>query len=254
MAYKQREIKQQDYKYDPNVYWGSVFESYPHYPTIRHRIRFVISSIKKFVKKRNISVFDFGVGDGSLLSKIRNEFHIQEVNLGGCDISSKAIDIARGKIKSKFLFKEQFPVMEKRWDVIVCCEVLEHTRDYINIIKWIKKSLSDDGILILTTQTGNLYGSDKYTGHTQHFDPGVLKNKLLSEDFKLLHLSLWGFPFFTLQKWLTNFNFSSIRDNYMEGKITLFKRIIFNLAYYIYFIHDFINAGPQIFIVAKKKN
>ncbi len=251
---KEIEIKQIPYKYDPDTYWKSVFESYPYYPTIRHRIRFIISSIRKFVKKQNISVFDFGVGDGSLLSRIKDEFHIQESNLGGCDISSTAVDITKGKIKSKFLFKEQFPVMEKKWDVIVCCEVLEHTRDYINIIKWIKKNLSDDGILILTTQTGKLYGSDKYTGHTQHFNPGVLKEELLSEEFKLLHLSLWGFPFFSLQKWLTSFNFSSIRDNYMEGKITLFKRVVFELAYCIYFIHDFINAGPQIFIVAKKKD
>jgi len=249
---KEKEIKQNSYKYDPDTYWKSVFESYSHYPTIRHRIRFVISSVRKFVKKRNIAVFDFGVGEGSLLSRIKDEFHIQESNLGGCDISSTAVDITKGKIKSKFLFKEQFPAMEKKWDVIVCCEVLEHTRNYINIIKWIKKNLADDGILILTTQTGKLHGSDKYTGHTQHFDPHILKEELLSEGFKLLHLSLWGFPFFSLQKWLTNFNFSSIRDNYIEGKITLFKRTVFKIAYYIYFIHDFINAGPQIFIVAKK--
>ena len=62
----------------------------------------------------------------------------------------------------------------------------------------------------------------------------------------------WGFPLFTLQKWVTKRNVDSIRDRYMHGELDWKKRAIFKATYYVYFLHDAIAKGPQIFIHAQK--
>jgi len=46
--------------------------------------------------------------------------------------------------------------------------------------------------------------------------------------------------------------FDRIRKNYLEGTLTLRKKIVFTIAYFVYVLHDLIPFGPQIYIVARK--
>jgi hypothetical protein len=113
--------------------------------------------------------------------------------------------------------------------------------------------LVDGGRLILTTQAGKIHASDKYTGHTQHFEIAHLEAVLKHLGFEIEKSRPWGFPFFTLQKYLTNLRFEKVRQNYLEGELTLRKRCVFEIAYFLFYLHDFIKLGPQIYIVARKK-
>jgi 2-polyprenyl-3-methyl-5-hydroxy-6-metoxy-1,4-benzoquinol methylase len=261
--------------YNPDQYWQNTQNSYPHYPTVRHRKRFILSTLKKFIKSRSrdskiadsgcsdfriaatvgdsFSVFDFGCGEGTLLKTIQQRFNLNENKIGGCDISQEAVLSAKQKIHTPHITHALFPTLTKTFDVMICSEVLEHTTDYANIIQWMSENLSTNGIMILTTQAGTIHASDRYTGHTQHF---VLKDlSALVESFGLqITVSrLWGWPLFTLQKYLTNIRFERIQNDFLEGGLSFKKRFIFGLAYTLYFIHDLIPFGPQVYIVARKK-
>lgn len=238
---------------DIERHWHHVAESYSHYPTVKHRRRFIINALKKYINKKDFSVFDYGIGEGSLLKEIKDKFQLHEVTVGGCDISEIAINLTKKKISTPYLFCEPFPKIDKKFDLIICSEVIEHTENYLKILEWIFSKLNGEGVLILTTQSGRLYNSDKYTKHVQHFKIEELNPVLANIGFDIRYSCQWGFPFFQLQKFLTNFNFKSIKENYLEGELTLKRKLVFNLAYYLYFIHDFINLGPQIYIVASKK-
>lgn len=239
-------------RYD--AYWDRTEESYPHYPTIRHRRRFILQAIRNFCRGNPGSVFDFGCGEGTLLSVIQQQTMLGTDQIGGCDISGKAVESARRKLKSPHLFHASFPDTHASWDVMVCCEVIEHTRDYIRILTWIYKHTAPGGILILTTQTGGIHASDHYTGHTQHFRLHELRGLLRDIGWEIEKGRLWGWPFFTIQKYLTNVRFGTVRTRYLEGPMTRWKSLVFTIAYLLYFVHDLILWGPQIYIVARKSD
>ncbi len=250
-AYAQTEKENLDY--DPDVYWTDTGVAYPYYPTVRHRKRFVIDELKKEGVDSETFIFDYGCGEGGILSEIKTVFSLADNQLAGCDISAKAVEIAKQKIKSRHLYTEVFPKLTRKCDFIICSEVIEHTKDYFHILNWIEDNLTDDGRLILTTQAGKVHASDRYTGHTQHFEIAHLNAVLKHLGFEIEESRLWGFPFFTLQKYLTNMRFEKIRQNYLEGELTLRKKIVFEIANILFYLHDFIKSGPQIYIVARKK-
>ena len=94
---------------------------------------------------------------------------------------------------------------------------------------------------------------DQYYGHIQHFTLEQLETILLDLGMEIVVSRYWGFPFFTLQKWVTRRNFDRIRERYMHGGLDRRKKAIFIATYYAYFLHDLASRGPQIFIHARKK-
>jgi SAM-dependent methyltransferase len=239
--------------YSPDIYWTDTGIAYPYYPTVRHRRRFIINELKRYGINSSTFIFDYGCGEGSVLKEVGRVFNLSDSWLAGCDISAKAVEIARQKIDSRHLYAEIFPKLEHKCDFIVCSEVIEHTKDYFHILRWIKDNLAVGGRVILTTQADKIHASDRYAGHTQHFEITHLNTVLEHLGFEIEKSRLWGFPFFTLQKYLTNLRFEKVRKNYLEGQLTFRKKIVFEIANIIFYLHDFIKSGPQVYIVAKKK-
>jgi len=238
--------------YNPHEYWEKTEKAYAYYPTVKHRKRFIINSLKSFKFDENTFVFDYGCGEGGVLKEIKEKFNLKPCQLGGFDVAENVINKLKEKFDSLFFYHEKLPVLDKKCDLIICSEVIEHTKKYSDIIKWIHNNLDKNGTLILTTQSGKIHASDRYTGHTQHFKLQELELLLKNEGFKIHKALLWGFPLFTLQKHLTNINFKNIQKNYLEGELSFKKKIIFDITYLFYFIHDLIKQGPQIYIVASK--
>jgi len=239
-----------EFNYNEN--WNKREKSYPQYPTVKHRKRFIISAVKKYGDvNKEIFMFDYGCGTGDVLLKIKETFNLREEQLGGCDISEKSIDITKKKINSAYFYNQKFPELQKKCDIIICSEVIEHAKNYLQILNWVKNNLRPDGLLLLSTQAGKMRKIDAYSGHIQTFNIKKLNNELEEIGFNIQSARLWGFPFFTLQKYLTDFRFESIKNNYLEGELSLVKRMFFQFICIIYFIHDIIKLGPQIYIVAK---
>ena len=241
-----------DSPYEANVYWQRTETSYPHYPTVRHRRRFILNTIRKKGVDESSRIFDYGCGEGGVLGAIQSEFNLDPANLAGCDVSEQAIEAARIKTRCSNLHVGGLPRTEKRYDVVVCSEVIEHTRSYLVVLEWIAEHLAPGGLLVLTTQSGKIHASDVFTGHTQHFDIRELTASMEAMGFQLRLARLWGFPMFSLQKRLTDLSFERIRDSYLEGEMSAWKRMVFDAAYLTFFAHDWIRFGPQIFIVASK--
>jgi len=238
--------------YNPSEYWEKTENAYAYYPTVKHRKRFIINSLKNFKFDENTFVFDYGCGEGGVLKEIKENFNLKSEQLGGFDVAENVITRLKEKFDSSHFYHEKTPVLDKKCNIIICSEVIEHTEKHSDIIKWVHNNLDENGIFLLTTQSGKIHASDRYTGHTQHFKLQELKLLLKKEGFKIHKAFLWGFPLFTLQKYLTNINFKSVQKNYLEGELSLKKKIVFNITYLLYFVHDLIKAGPQIYIVASK--
>ena len=235
-----------------DAYWSSTEESYAHYPTVRHRLRVIVGERRRHGIGAGRSVFDYGCGEGTLLKTLQRELGLSAADVAGCDISARAVEIAAARTGSARLHAESPPRVAARYDAIVCCEVVEHTPAYRELIRWMSGHLADDGLLVLTTQSGRIHESDRYAGHTQHFRLGALRRVLLDEGLEPLSARAWGWPLFTIQKYATDFRFDRVRSAYLEGRMTARKRLVFDLTHAAYFVHDLIPFGPQLYVVARK--
>jgi SAM-dependent methyltransferase len=238
--------------HDPEQYWRRTKDSYPHYPTIRHRQRFIRDVLRRQGLNEHSFIFEYGCGSGGVLRHLRDHFHLRADQLGGCDIAQTAIELSRQALGSPYLFVSTAPPLPRSADVVICTEVLEHTTKYEKILEWAGDHLIPGGAFVVTTQAGRIHASDRYTGHTQHFRLSELTALLKRLNFTVERARLWGWPLFTLQKYLTDVNFEGVQHRYLEGDLTFKKRLVFNLAYALYHFHDWIPFGPQIYIVARK--
>ena len=235
-----------------DLYWQKAAKSYSHYPTVRHRWRFILKQLRGPMSKPGAKVYDYGCGEGGLLVRIQSAFRLLSSQLHGCDISAEAVNLAAKRLPGCTLEGCPPPSDENMYDAIVCCEVIEHTPDFGNILHWISRALMPGGTAVVTTQAGTIHASDRYTGHTQHFRLGELVEAIEALGLQIEQAYAWGFPFFTLQKYLTDFRFGAVRASYLEGELSIRKRIVFAAANFVYFLHDFVPCGPQLYIVARK--
>jgi 2-polyprenyl-3-methyl-5-hydroxy-6-metoxy-1,4-benzoquinol methylase len=233
-------------------HWSGSVDTYKSHPTSRHRRRFIMSRLKAIRPGPKSFVFDYGCGPGVLLEDIRSSHGLPQENLGGCDISRAGVERARGMFPRGTFFVGEYPKLARPIDVAITSEVIEHTADYRKILAWLAENLSPGGDLIITTPGGTMDPPDEYYGHIQHFRLPQLTRILEELGLTIVMARNWGFPLFTLQKWVTKRNFDKIRDRYMHGDLDWRKRAIFSLTYYAYLLHDLIPAGPQIFIHARK--
>ena len=238
---------------DYEEHWSHSVETYRNHPTSRHRRRFIMNRLRRIDPQPGQFVFDYGSGAGILLEEIKARHGLDDADLGGCDISHAGIAAARARLPGATFFAREFPALRREIDVAITSEVIEHTADYRAVIEWLSDHLRPGGHLIITTPGGTMDPPDEYYGHIQHFTLEHL-NGILEDVGCTVNVSrYWGFPFFTLQKWVTKRNFDTIRDRYMHGELDFTKRAIFTATYYAYHVHDLISRGPQIFIHARKR-
>ncbi len=238
---------------DYEEHWSSSVETYRNHPTSRHRRRFILNCLDRIDPRPGQLIFDYGSGAGILLEEIKQRHSLDDSDLGGCDISNAGVAAARSRLPGGTFFAQEFPLLERPVDVAITSEVIEHTAEYRAVLEWLSDHLRPGGHLIITTPGGTMDPPDEYYGHIQHFTLEQLTGILDDVGCQVQVARYWGFPFFTLQKWVTKRNFESIRERYMHGELDLSKKAIFTATYYAYLIHDLIARGPQIFIHARTK-
>ena len=101
-------------------------------------------------KKKKLKILDFGCGNA--LGCGRYLFNNIDDYLG-YDIYKPSIDFAISNFKNKNIkFSNIFP--KKKFDVIICSEVLEHLEDPTIILKKLNNLLNSDGILLGSVPNG----------------------------------------------------------------------------------------------------
>src|SRR5689334_569969 len=122
----------------------------------------------------------------------------------GCDISDAVIAANRAALPGcEFrvldLTAETWPG-ERRFDLVVCSEVLEHLADWraavTNLVRMSRKHL------LITVPSGPVRRMDRMVGHLQHFAGPELCTALEEEGCAIRQVRYWGFPFHSLYKGL----------------------------------------------------
>lgn len=239
-----------------------IFNSQFKDPLLNHITEKIIFHLT-FAKGKKILDLGCGVGRVSILAGL-NGFQVL-----GIDIEKKAIDIANEEslrlgLGSHCKFRhgdvlETEHLKNKKFDVLICSEVIEHVKNPERIIRITHNVLKKDGLLILTTPHDPKQWTviDKYAEHVKRFRIVEIKNLL--SDFRILKLYTIGFPFmrsivalynilvrFKLIKHDTEWRAKGGTNNLYNFTIGILLRIddLFNYLY----------KGTTIIVVAKKES
>jgi 2-polyprenyl-3-methyl-5-hydroxy-6-metoxy-1,4-benzoquinol methylase len=118
------------------------------------RLQFIIETLKNKLPE-NAVVLDVGCGNG-VISRSLGSYGF---NVYGIDVSKKAIEKAKQlnsltNVKFDLLSAEQLVAEGKKYNAVICSEVLEHLIEPEKLLNVLYQSLSDDGILIVTVPNG----------------------------------------------------------------------------------------------------
>mgnify|MGYP001501047358 CR=1 FL=1 len=215
------------------------------------RKNIIYSVLKKFSKKK-IKILDFGAGSGvnlDMLSKF-GEVNIYEPN----------------KIAKKYLKKEynkkNFKILNtfknKKFDLIILADVLEHIKNDKSIINNLSKTLNQKGHILITVPAYNFLFSKKdiILKHYRRYSKGKITE--VFKDFKVKKLTFFNFYLFLplsiiiiIMKFL-NINFI---DNVEKVPKRLLNTILFKIFVSEIKLLNFINLpfGLSILGLFQKK-
>ena len=139
-----------------------------------------IDRIEKIITK-DVAILDIGCAKGGLLRTFKSRGYD---NLYGIDPSQNSVDILNSfGIDGATLNFHDLSLLNKKFDVVILSQVLEHIYDLKGIKKSIYNILSDNGIIYIDVPNASEYRSHYIKpfhyfdiDHINHFDENSIKN------------------------------------------------------------------------------
>ena len=147
-------------------YWAKLTVSHASHPGNKFRYDLIARELAGHGIQPD-RVIDCGCGDGSLLDVVSARIRCGELH--GTDLASNV------PISSKVNFRQQdlgLPIpddLKGRFDLVLCSEVIEHVPNDARVVENLAALAKPGGWVVLTTQTGNIYNTEKYLGHLRHY-------------------------------------------------------------------------------------
>lgn len=208
--------------------------------------KWTFNKFKDFLKGE---ILEVGCGIGNFTPTLSKYGKVTAIDIdpglveGLKQLNNENISTGFGDIEQgKFFFKE------KKFDVIVCINVLEHIKDDMKALENIKNLLKNNGILILLVPVNTfLYGEiDKAIGHFRRYSSQELVGNLKSLGLSVI--SSKKLNFLGALGWFIS---GCILKN---TQVTENKIKLFNLISPLLVIENYIEPplGTSVLIIAKK--
>lgn len=231
--------------------WERVDDFIKFNPGARHRRRITMSILRKLDFEK---VLDVGCGNAEMLLDL-NRSLFRSISYTGTDISPAVIETNR-KTFSKSFFQEldiEKQTLNEQFDIITCCEVIEHLWDRESAFKNLSAMLTQGGYLLISCPTGKIYATEKAFGHTTHPNKEELEHLASVNGLQLVKLYTWGWPTYKALKEIVNINPQKSLLQYASTKYTLRQKLVCNFLFYLNYFNFFNSIyGCQIFCLMKK--
>jgi len=222
--------------------------------------RFRMATFLKILDSNEFSsVVDLGCGSGEVLYEIQK--NVPGIHLCGIDLSSEQIQSNQNRDTSiewhSMDLDKPFsspPKIEKRYDFVLASEIIEHVQ---NPLVFLKNALTlarpGVGRLLLSTQSGRVWETEKRVGHQRHFSRNEMKNLLGEAGWKPLKIWNAGFPFHDLSKWAANQNPNKAMQQYGKDQYGFTQNMVCLLLRGLFKLNSN-RHGSQLFSMAMNPN
>jgi ubiquinone/menaquinone biosynthesis C-methylase UbiE len=235
---------------DYDKQWSVLSDYIKYNPGARHRRRLILKLIKRLPVT---NCLDIGCGKGELLILLSRYFN-SRIKLTGADLSSGVIKDNLDRIKDADFFtldieKEN---INRKYDLIICSEVLEHLTNRRLALMHILNMMDSKGYLLVTVPTGKIYDTERYFGHVSHPTQKELKELARENNLRIIIFWNWGFPFYKILKWITNINSEWAIRNFGSGNYSFVSKFICNSLYFLNFL-NLKKRGCQLLVLMQRK-
>jgi len=89
---------------------------------------------------------------------------------------------------------------KKKYDLIICLEMLEHLHEDLKLLKLVNTWLKDDGILLISVPHNEKLRNirDEQADHLRRYSKDEIKDKLKKANLEPTSILCYGFPFIRL--------------------------------------------------------
>jgi 2-polyprenyl-3-methyl-5-hydroxy-6-metoxy-1,4-benzoquinol methylase len=237
---------------DYEAYWSTLTASHNDHPGNRFRYDLIAHELVS-MELRPMRALDCGCGDGSLLSVVAR--HVPCGELHGMDIAQN-VPIHRSGLPIRFRQQDLGDSVPEdlsgRFDLVLCCEVIEHVADDDTVLRNLHRLVAPGGTVVLTTQSGTIYKTEQFLGHLRHYEITDLCARAERVGLKVQKAYLAGWPWLNLQKIMAHKFQDSVQKNIVQTKTVSAKfRALFAVLYRLYKLSSK-KRGPQIVILATR--
>jgi 2-polyprenyl-3-methyl-5-hydroxy-6-metoxy-1,4-benzoquinol methylase len=203
------------------------------------------------------SVVDLGCGNGDLLCEVGKAF--PKARLCGIDLSPTLI-AANIKRCSHVTWKSMDLDVDAdfdaallgAFDVVIASEIIEHVEHPdMFLTNALKLARPQGGRLLLSTQSGRMWETERRVGHRRHFSRQEMKALLVSACWQVEGVWNEGCPFHDLAKRMANARPEKTMKAYSEKSYSLFQKCICLLLRAAYRFNSR-GKGAQLFAVARR--
>jgi len=216
----------------------------------REMINFLIRNVSK-----DSFILDIGCSGGELLLSLQK---LGFTNLYGLDISLNAIKITQQRgLSNCFLGDAQNPKINKKFDLIIASDVLEHVRDVEKTISSWRNCLNPNGKIICFVPAFKFLwsGHDLINKHFRRYTLPKLSNLFSHNGFSIEKKSYWNFllffPILFLRSFFKNPKFSKNQLRAPNFLINNFLIKLFSLENRFLRFKNF-PFGVSAFVVVQK--
>ena len=233
--------------HDYNSAWETKWDDMKIYGPFARHLRQILLSLLDSITFTTL--LDVGCGQGSLLAEIRN-LYPQSI-VAGVEFSSYAIKLAKRRVPNGDFFELDLTkgYLTKKYDVVICSEVLEHIDNDEIVIQNLYQMT--ENYLIISSPQGRMRKHEPMEyGHVRNYSKGELIKKLEANGFSPIQVIEWGYPFY-----------SPLYRNLLEltkargtsGNFGLGRRMISQLIYLLFNFNSS-KRGDEIVVLARRES
>jgi SAM-dependent methyltransferase len=248
---------------EEKAFYDDMWSRYGHLeaasPAAFHRRRLVVDIAARAVPP-TARVLDVGCGQGELLRDLAAR--LPEARIAGADLSEQSLRASRSQNPTFDLFAldisaPDFAVRQRAhlatFDLVLCCEVLEHIPEDRRAARNLAALLAPGGVLVTTVPGGKMSRFDAAIGHQRHYYEEGLRALLVEAGLQVDAVLAWGFPFHNLYRgavraasrfWMPGAASSALSSAYIA-----FSRVL-NPLFYL----NLKKGGEQMIAVAHAAN
>lgn len=166
-------------------------------PVSRYFVKNYFKAIEHLVKDLDFQkVLEIGCGEGVFLHHLKDHLRGKEVH--GIDLDPNELETAKKNIPFATLMTangDHLPFADKSFDLVFCCEVLEHVEDPEKVFREMKRvskkycivSVPNEPLWRILNFARGSYMSDwgNTPGHINHWSPSAFRKQVESH-FKIL--------------------------------------------------------------------
>lgn len=195
------------------------------------------------------TLIDIGCGDGTFLSEAAERY--ESTQLYGTDISEESLHLAQNRTDATVFQMdlgtesvEEAETIDRRFDVGVCSEVLEHIEDDRPALRTIRNMCDQ---VVFTVPAGEYRDDDEQVGHYRRYSRSEFRNKVEDAGFEIVSIRNWGFPFYSPCYRLMIQNTS---DEMRSGEYGTTRKAVSELIYYAFKLNVF-DKGDRLLTHAR---